>query len=312
MGKLHYMTLGVDTGATTEEINKAYKKMAMQRHPDKHSSTSKEEQDKATLEMTKLNVARDTLVDPVRRAQYDSIYIRKCQPRGMNRRQRRRAKECFAGDFYGPEKESTTDSKDDPEKNESSTDGSDKNECSIDDHEKERSPGGPEKKERRTNDPKEKEEPKAPKMQEEHLEHITEELRRNHIIKSREVDQRVGWAYPKTKLRMTQQDSNSLRVQKCKSNRHYEGKPRNPLIPGVGTGRQDKKLLEEYKEKKRRKRGKCEKDPWAQGQSSKRQTLRYGVKQMGQIYEDYENYRDMDDDYSDYENDGDLDKDCNE
>ena len=97
MGKLHYMILGVGIDATTKEINKAYKKMAMQLHPDKHSSASKEEQEKANLEMTKLNVARDTLVDPVQRAQYDSVYIRKYRPKGMNRRQRRRAKEYFDG-----------------------------------------------------------------------------------------------------------------------------------------------------------------------------------------------------------------------
>ena len=226
-------------------------------------------------------------------------------------------------------RESATDSKDGPDKKERSTDGFEKQEHSTDapkkEHttdgpeEKERSTDGPEKKERSTNDPEkkermEKEEPKVSKTKEEHLAHITEEFQRNHITKSREVDQTVRFAYPKTKLRMYEQDSNSVRVRENKSNRKHEGEPSNPLV-GAGKGRQDKELLEKTKEKRRRKRGKCEKDPWAKGVGSKRQTMRSFAKEMGQIYEDYENYGDMYDYYSDYEdygNDGDLDKDCNE
>jgi curved DNA-binding protein len=58
-----YQTLGVDRGATADEIKKAYRRLASQHHPDKGG-------DKARFQ--EIQSAYDTLSDPQRRAQHDS------------------------------------------------------------------------------------------------------------------------------------------------------------------------------------------------------------------------------------------------
>lgn len=59
----HYQTLGVNKGATQEEIKKAYRKLASQHHPDKGGDT-------ATFQ--KIQTAYDTLGDEQKRAEYDN------------------------------------------------------------------------------------------------------------------------------------------------------------------------------------------------------------------------------------------------
>lgn len=59
----HYATLGVQRGATPDEIKKAYRKMASVHHPDKGG-------DKAKFQS--VQQAYDTLSDPQKRAQYDN------------------------------------------------------------------------------------------------------------------------------------------------------------------------------------------------------------------------------------------------
>jgi len=61
-----YELLGVSRDASDVEIKKAYRKLAQQHHPDKHSG-SKEIEEKFKL----INEAYDALKDPGRRAQYD-------------------------------------------------------------------------------------------------------------------------------------------------------------------------------------------------------------------------------------------------
>ena len=44
MSKDFYQTLGVEKGASKDELKKAYRKMAMQYHPDKHQGDEKAEE----------------------------------------------------------------------------------------------------------------------------------------------------------------------------------------------------------------------------------------------------------------------------
>jgi DnaJ-class molecular chaperone len=59
----HYQTLGVNKGATQDEIKKAYRKLASQHHPDKGGDTKK---------FQEVEEAYRTLSDPGTRAQYDN------------------------------------------------------------------------------------------------------------------------------------------------------------------------------------------------------------------------------------------------
>ena len=59
----YYKTLGVNKSASPEEIKKAYKKLAMQHHPDRGG-------DQRTFQ--EINEAYDTLKDPAKRQDYDN------------------------------------------------------------------------------------------------------------------------------------------------------------------------------------------------------------------------------------------------
>lgn len=59
----YYDTLGVPRTASQEEIKKAYRKLAMQHHPDRGGDQNK---------FTEIQTAYDTLGDPQKRALYDS------------------------------------------------------------------------------------------------------------------------------------------------------------------------------------------------------------------------------------------------
>ena len=58
----YYKVLGVSKTATPEEIKKAYRKLAMDHHPDRGGDSSK---------FAEINEAYETLKDPARRANYD-------------------------------------------------------------------------------------------------------------------------------------------------------------------------------------------------------------------------------------------------
>lgn len=67
-GKDYYQILGLDEKATSEEIKKAYRKIAKENHPDKNPGDSAaEERFKAASE------AYDTLSDPDKRKKYDQL-----------------------------------------------------------------------------------------------------------------------------------------------------------------------------------------------------------------------------------------------
>ena len=65
----HYSTLGVPKGASDDEIKKAYRKLAMQHHPDRGGDSAKFQQ---------IQQAYDTLSDPGKRQEYDNP-----QPQGF-------------------------------------------------------------------------------------------------------------------------------------------------------------------------------------------------------------------------------------
>lgn len=62
----HYSILGVPRTATPDEIKKAYRKLAMQYHPDRTGGDDKK--------FKQINEAYETLKDPAKRHQYDNPY----------------------------------------------------------------------------------------------------------------------------------------------------------------------------------------------------------------------------------------------
>jgi DnaJ-domain-containing protein 1 len=63
-----YELLEVSPRASVEVIRKAYQALALKYHPDRQPEDRKDEAEKL---MSKLNIARDTLLDPERRKAYD-------------------------------------------------------------------------------------------------------------------------------------------------------------------------------------------------------------------------------------------------
>jgi len=65
MGKDYYKTLGISKSASEDDIKKAYRKMALNYHPDKNKSPGAEEKFKEVAE------AYEVLSDPEKRKLYD-------------------------------------------------------------------------------------------------------------------------------------------------------------------------------------------------------------------------------------------------
>jgi molecular chaperone DnaJ len=65
--KDYYKVVGVEKGASEDELKKSYRKLAMQYHPDRN----KDDPAKAEEKFKEINEAYDTLKDPQKRAAYD-------------------------------------------------------------------------------------------------------------------------------------------------------------------------------------------------------------------------------------------------
>ncbi|MGH2727676.1 MAG: DnaJ domain-containing protein, partial [Actinomycetota bacterium] len=61
----HYEVLGVERGASSEEIKRAYRRLARQYHPDANPDPA------AAERIKEINVAYEVLSDPAKRERYD-------------------------------------------------------------------------------------------------------------------------------------------------------------------------------------------------------------------------------------------------
>jgi curved DNA-binding protein len=100
--KDYYKTLGVDKKASQDEIKKAFRKLAIQYHPDKNPG------DKAAEEKFKLvNEAHEVLGDPEKRKKYDELgenwnsFQQPGQGSGFPGGQRRTQSDGDFGDIFG-------------------------------------------------------------------------------------------------------------------------------------------------------------------------------------------------------------------
>ncbi|KAA8519017.1 hypothetical protein F0562_016209 [Nyssa sinensis] len=70
----HYKLLGLSRNASKEEIKEAFRKLAMQFHPDKHAHSPKSVRDGTTLRFKQVSEAYEVLIDDRKRADYNLRY----------------------------------------------------------------------------------------------------------------------------------------------------------------------------------------------------------------------------------------------
>lgn len=72
MEKNYYDILGVKKDASKDDIRRAFKKLSVKYHPDKHINDSEEDKKKAEEKFKEINEAYETLSDDNKRQQYDN------------------------------------------------------------------------------------------------------------------------------------------------------------------------------------------------------------------------------------------------
>jgi DnaJ-class molecular chaperone len=70
--KDYYKILGLSKDASTDQIKKAYKKLAPKYHPDKNSAGTEEEQKVAEKMFKEVNEAYQVLSDPKKKQMFDN------------------------------------------------------------------------------------------------------------------------------------------------------------------------------------------------------------------------------------------------
>lgn len=70
----HYKVLGLTKSANKEEIKQAFRKLAMEFHPDKHAHSSHQLKENATFKFKQVSEAYETLIDDRKRADYNIRY----------------------------------------------------------------------------------------------------------------------------------------------------------------------------------------------------------------------------------------------
>lgn len=70
----HYRVLGLSRNATIDEIKQAFRRLAVEFHPDKHSNSPSSVRDSATLRFKQVSEAYQVLSDRRKRADYDFRY----------------------------------------------------------------------------------------------------------------------------------------------------------------------------------------------------------------------------------------------
>ena len=73
MAEDYYKVLGVSRGASSEEIQKSYRKLARKYHPDLHADEDEKEKSKAKQQFQKVQQAYDVLSDDEKRRMYDQL-----------------------------------------------------------------------------------------------------------------------------------------------------------------------------------------------------------------------------------------------
>lgn len=73
MNKDLYSVLGLQHGASIDEVKKAFKKLAVQYHPDKQHGKSDAEKKEAEEKFKEINEAYSTLSDPKKKQEYDQF-----------------------------------------------------------------------------------------------------------------------------------------------------------------------------------------------------------------------------------------------
>ena len=69
----YYETLGLEKGASLDTIKKAYKKLAMKWHPDRHASKESGEREVAEEKFKGISEAYQVLSDPAKKSNYDQF-----------------------------------------------------------------------------------------------------------------------------------------------------------------------------------------------------------------------------------------------
>ncbi|CAH9102502.1 unnamed protein product [Cuscuta europaea] len=81
----HYRVLGVSRQASKEAIKLAFRKLAVEFHPDKHVNSPPDVRERATSKFKQLSDAYDTLMDDRKRADYNIRSSNPSPPYGNNR-----------------------------------------------------------------------------------------------------------------------------------------------------------------------------------------------------------------------------------